>query len=82
MTGKRVTLDELFEELRAKNLAEYDDPANAARREADSRRHQERIAAEIASGLRDEDGDLIGTDDPDEDEDLDEYDPDDDPEEF
>jgi hypothetical protein len=83
MTGKRVTITKLFDELRAKNLAEYNRPGAEEAREAARLRRQQIIDAEIAAGLRDEDGEPI--EEPGADDDLDEedeYDPDAEPEEF
>ena len=57
----KVTLDELFEELRAKNEAEWHDPKAVARREAMAAEHRARIDAEITAGIRDEDGELDPT---------------------
>jgi hypothetical protein len=83
MTSKRVTLDEIFAELRAKNEASWNDPENARRREEASARRRAQIDAEIAAGLRDEDGELIAAEDADDlDDQDDDYDPDADSEDF
>lgn len=61
MTGKRVTLSELFAEQAARNKAAWDDPEAVARREARSATYRAQIDAEIAAGIRDADGELDPT---------------------
>lgn len=81
MKGKAVSVDEIFAELRAKNEAAYWDPAAVAKREAASEARRQRVEAEIAAGLRDEDGWPIEAE-PDEEDEDEERDPDAEPEEF
>jgi hypothetical protein len=58
MPGERVTISELFDNLRAENEAAWNDPVAVARREARSQFERRRIETEIASGIRDADGEL------------------------
>lgn len=79
----RVTIGELFDELRQRNEAAWNDPAAAARRDAASAEWRARIDAEIAAGIRDEDGEVIEPErDEDEGDEDAEFDPDADPDEF